>query len=46
MGLLIVALTLFIGMIVCWFVLPDGTGASVAHQEAERVNPTVVEQLA
>ena len=49
MGLLIVALALFIGMIVCWIVLPDGTGStsvSIAHQEVERVSPTAVEQLA
>ncbi|HEY3231690.1 MAG TPA: hypothetical protein VGJ87_20850 [Roseiflexaceae bacterium] len=46
MGLLIVALALFIGMIVCWIVLPGGTSASIAHHEVERVSPTAVEQLA
>jgi hypothetical protein len=46
MELLIIALALFIGLIVCWVVLPDGIGVSVAHHEVERVSAPVVEQPA
>ena len=46
MELLIVALVLFIGMIVCWIVLPAGTSASVAYRETEVVSHTTVEQPA
>jgi hypothetical protein len=46
MELLIIALALFIGLIVCWVVLPGGTSVSVAHGEVERVSTTVVEQPA
>ena len=46
MALLIVALALFVGMIVCWLALPTGTGISIAHHEVERVSAKAVEQLA
>jgi hypothetical protein len=44
MGLLIIAMALFIGMIVCWVVLPSSP--AVVQSDREVVAHPTVEQLA
>ena len=46
MELLIIALALFIGMIVCWLVLPAGYGATIVQSDREVIAHPTVEQLA
>jgi len=46
MELLIVALALFIGMIVCWFVLPDNTSPATMPYSVDVPRHATSEQAA
>jgi len=45
MELVIVALALFVGLILCWLVLPGGTEAIDMPYEAETPGHTTAQQL-